>query len=82
MSFEHTVTVERDDEYKLRKLVSTLDLWCSQHYGLPSLNGLWHRNRHRFYSRKGQTKRDPKIYYTIYNFKEAEYAFEFKLAHM
>lgn len=82
MVFDHKVTVERSDEYELRKLVSRLDLWCNQHYGLPSLTGLWHRNRQRFYWRKGPNRRTPKIYYTIYNFKESEYAFEFKLTNI
>lgn len=78
---KNTVVIERTDKYELQKLVKKLDLWCIQHWGFPGPDNLWNRNRARFYERPGCGRR-PRVYYTVYKFKEAEYVFEFKLAHM
>lgn len=82
MPLDYKVTVERTDNNELTRLVRRLDVWCVQHLGLPGLDNLWHRNKNRFYVRKGQKRSDPKIYWTIYSFKEPEHAFEFKLANL
>lgn len=79
--FKHNVTVERTDRSELQRLVKQLDVWCIQHWGFPGPNNFWHRNRNRFYERRG-SRWQPRIYYTVYSFKDAGHAFEFKLAHM
>ena len=77
----YTVIIERTDYGDLYDLAKALDVWCMQHYGRPGPSNLWNRNRNRLYDKKGPT-RYSKIYYTIYSFKEPEYAFEFKLSNM
>ena len=78
----YKVTIERIDQYELSDLIKHLDVWCMQHWGRPGLDGLWNRNRNRLYHKKGPKRSSPITYFTIYSFKESEYAFEFKLSHM
>lgn len=82
MALEHTVTIERTSSHELREFVKHLDVWCMQRWGRPGPDNAWNRNRQRFYEKKGPKRNSPRIYFTIYSFKELEYAFEFKLIHM
>lgn len=82
MPLDHKVTIERTDHHELSNLVQQLDVWCMQRWGRPSVEGPWNRNRNRLYEKRGPKRNSPRIYFTIYSFKELEYAFEFKLLHM